>query len=81
MTKKSTKLTKTEQTATTEIKNNIDTNKSIKTVCYLASKANYIVAVQMNGQSIFIQPFGKVKVIKEQVTINPKDAKHLTFIK
>ena len=51
------------------------------TLCYLASKANHIIEVQLNGQTTFIQPFGKIKVVKEQIKINSDDARYLTFIK
>lgn len=58
-------------------------NKKAQTLtpCYLVSKANHIVEVQCNGQIVYIQPFGKVNVIKEHITVNPEDAKYLTFIK
>lgn len=52
------------------------------TECWLKSKANYIIEVRDRGQSKFIQPFGRVKVIKEDLQfINDADAYQVTFIK
>lgn len=52
-----------------------------RTICYLVSKADYIVPVVHNNQNLFIQPFGKIKVTKELTKINPRDARYLTFVK
>ena len=52
-----------------------------RTLCYLASKADHIIEVQYNGQITYLQPYGKIKVIREQIKLNPNDAKYLTFIK
>ena len=60
--------------------NNNDANKA-KTICYLKSKANFIIPVDCNSQSLFIQPFGQVKVVKEQTTFDKDLGKYLTFIK
>lgn len=62
-----------------EIKQSIKVEK--RTLCYLASKADHIIEIQCNGQTTYIQPYGKAKVIKEQVKLNSNDAKFLTFIK
>lgn len=51
------------------------------TMCMLSSKANYIIPIKIGNKRSFIQPFGKIKVIKEQVSFNREDAKYLTFIK
>lgn len=48
---------------------------------YLISKANYIIPVSINNKQSFIQPFGKLKVIKEQIQIDSNDARYLTFVK
>lgn len=49
---------------------------------FLKSRANYIIEVIEDGVHKFIQPFGKIKVIKEKLKlVNEKDAKFLTFIK
>ena len=88
---KSTKSSKTEKAlveATTkveEITEKEDAKQPVKvekrTLCYLASKADHIIEIQYNGQTTYIQPYGKVKVIKEQIKLNSNDAKFLTFIK
>ena len=52
-----------------------------KTFCYLVSKANHIIEVKYNNQTTFVQPFGKIKVIKEQIQVNSDDAKYLAFMK
>ena len=76
---------KTEQTKETKHSESTIKKEQIvaekRTFCYLASKADHIVEVQYNGQIAYIQPFGKIKVIKEQVKINSDDARYLTFIK
>lgn len=75
------KSTKASKAIKETIEETVEETSVKKTVCYLASKANHIVEIQNNGQTTYIQPFGRVKVIKEQVKINPTDAKNLTFIK
>lgn len=53
-----------------------------QTICWLKSKANYIIEVKDGSQSKFIQPFGKIKVTKEQLSfVNNADAYKVTFIK
>lgn len=52
-----------------------------RTACWLVSKANYIVPVKCNGQNLFIQPFGRVKVIRELTTFDRAEARYLTFVK
>lgn len=52
-----------------------------RTICYLKSKANFIIPIQCNNQTLFIQPFGQVKVVKEQTTFDKTMGKYLTFIK
>lgn len=50
--------------------------------CWLKSKANYIIEVKDNGQSKFIQPFGKVKINKEKLEfVNDADAYQVAFVK
>lgn len=51
------------------------------TYCYLRSKANFTIPVKNNGQSMFIPPFGRVKVIKERLAFDNQFAKYLTLIK
>lgn len=55
--------------------------KEKRTQGYLLSKANYVISVVCNGQMLFIQPFGKIKVIKELLNIEKDDAKFLSFAK
>ena len=53
-----------------------------KTVCLLKSKANYIIEVKDGRQTKFIQPFGQIKVTKEQLQfVNDADAHLVAFAK
>lgn len=53
-----------------------------KTICLLKSKANYIIEVKDGGQTKFIQPFGQIKVTKEQLQfVNDADAHLVAFAK
>lgn len=52
-----------------------------KTPCWLVSKADYIIEVKHGGQVLFIQPFGRARVLKETVEIKENDARYLTFVK
>lgn len=52
-----------------------------RTMCRLVSKADYIIRIEHNGQTLFIQPYGWAKVVKEQVKFDRNDAKYLTFVK
>lgn len=66
------------------VKSNNINNKNVskaRTTCYLKSKANFIIPVCCNSQTLFIQPFGQVKVVKEQTTFDKDLGKYLTFIK
>ena len=47
----------------------------------LVSRADFVLRVEHNGQSLFIQPFGSAKVIKENLKIGTDVAKYLTFVK
>lgn len=58
-----------------------NTIKPVKTQCWLVSRANYLIEVQCNGQTLFIQPFGKVKVVKEDTIVKDTDARQLSFVK
>lgn len=51
------------------------------TTCWLKSKAEYTIPIEHNGQTLFIPPFGKVKVYKEKTIINPQFTRYLTYIK
>ena len=51
------------------------------TYCYLRSKANFTIPIKNNGQSMFIPPFGRVKVIKERLAFDNQFAKYLTLNK
>lgn len=76
---------KNEQTKTSNVKDSTEAKEQVKaekrTLCYLASKADHIIEVQNNGQTSYIQPFGRIKIVKEQIKIDQNDAKYLTFIK
>lgn len=53
-----------------------------KTACWLKSRANHIIEVKDGVHSKFIPPFGKVKVIKEDLQfVSDTDASYLTFVK
>lgn len=53
-----------------------------KTVCWLKSRANHIIEVKEGVHSKFIPPFGKVKVVKEDLQfVSDTDTSYLTFVK
>lgn len=53
-----------------------------KTPCWVKSRANHIIEVKDGIHTKFIPPFGKIKVIKEQLKLmSDTDASYLTFIK
>lgn len=68
-----------EETKATEIEAKKQAPK--QTLCYVVSKANYTIPIKCDGQQYFIQPFGRVKAIKELVIADADDAKFLSFAK
>jgi hypothetical protein len=61
----------TEKVADTESTEKV-VNTESATFCLLRSKANYQITVlnKSNNTPLFIPAFGKIKVIKEQITFN-----------
>lgn len=52
-----------------------------RTLCWLISKGDYIIEIKQGEQITFVQPFGKIKVVKELVQIHENDARYLSFAK
>lgn len=49
--------------------------------CYLRSKADFDIPVKINKNTTIIPPFGKIKVIKTALDIDPQFARYLSIIK
>lgn len=72
---------KIEETVT-EPKEPAKVNTIAKTYCWVKSRANYIIEIEEGNHSRFIPPFGKVKVVREEIKLkSDADACYLTFIK
>lgn len=49
--------------------------------CYLRSKADFDIPVKINKDTTIIPPFGKIKVMKNALDIDPQFARYLSIIK
>lgn len=55
--------------------------KKTTVYCYLRSKADFDIPVKINKGTTIIPPFGKIKVIKNALDIDPQFARYLSIIK
>lgn len=55
--------------------------KKTTTYCYLRSKADFDIPVKINKDTTIIPPFGKIKVMKNALDIDPQFARYLSIIK